>query len=96
MASLVAKESTPIEKISSKPPLLQTSYHSPNSPLVVDAKKNILAKWRQMRIVKQRKDARLNLDSIKNTAGFNDNMEAMRDFEKLIGCKSLSHPTIRH
>ncbi|OIW16332.1 hypothetical protein TanjilG_19048 [Lupinus angustifolius] len=80
---LEGKESTQIEKCSSKTTFLNTIFHY---GFMDDAKKNILSNWKQMMRAKKREKARLNLDLIKNTAGFNDNMEAMRDFEKLVGC----------
>ncbi|CAL0307419.1 unnamed protein product [Lupinus luteus] len=86
--TLKGKESTSLEKFSSKPPFFQTINHSSNSRVVDDTKKNVLSNWKQIKRMKEREDARNNLDLMKNTAGFNDNMEAMRDFEKLVRCKS--------
>ena len=52
--------------------------------LLHDWRKIIIDRERQ----KQREAARLALEQVKNTCGFQDNMDSMRDFEKLVGCSS--------
>jgi len=55
--------------------------------------KNTLSNWRQIKDQgrqHEREEARLKLEKIQNTACFNDNMDAMNDFYKLIGCSNGS------
>jgi len=58
--------------------------------------KMTLSHWKELRIplkIKhERQIARLQLEQIQNTAGFNDDMNAMHDFQKLVGC-SMTYPT---
>jgi hypothetical protein len=48
--------------------------------------------WKKVKIQHERQMARLQLEQIKNTAGFNDNMDAMYEFYKLLGY-SVTYPT---
>ena len=77
---------------SAKTPLFETNYELPTSTMHDNTIKITLSNWKQIKIEKQREAARLQLEQIKNTANLDDNMEAMRDFEKLIGC-FMSYPT---
>ncbi|KAK7300121.1 hypothetical protein RJT34_10956 [Clitoria ternatea] len=64
--------------------------------------KKTLYGWKQLEIEKQvqqrveienqRKKARLQLEQMKNTTGFQDNFEALRDFYNLIGSNSTKGP----
>lgn len=61
--------------------------------------KNTLSNWRQLKSQSrqdQREEARLKLEKIQNTACFNDNMDAMNDFHKLIGCSEESILCYQH
>jgi hypothetical protein len=57
-------------------------------------KKMVIPNWRQINIEKKN-FARQQLDQIGDTAGFEDNMEATREFEKIIGCPNKSYATYR-
>jgi len=58
--------------------------------------KMTLSHWKELRIplkIKhERQIARLELEQIQNTAGFNDDMNAMHEFQKLVGC-TMTYPT---
>ncbi|CAL0328055.1 unnamed protein product [Lupinus luteus] len=74
--------------------LEECSFQAPSSEIINrpppycsdldETKKKVLLNWKQMKITKKREEALLKLDFIKNTAGFNDNMDSMRDFQNLI------------
>lgn len=67
-----------------------TPYKKPVDPFIDDPKvKKILSNWRQVKSQvrpDEREVARFKLEGIQNTARFSDNMDAMHDFHKLIGC----------
>ncbi|OIW02865.1 hypothetical protein TanjilG_29641 [Lupinus angustifolius] len=89
-------KSTLLGECSFKPSSSKIGYHPPPPPCFnPDDTKKVLSNWKQMRISKQRREAKVKLDLIKNTTGFTDNMDSMRDFEKLIGCKFVSHTISR-
>jgi hypothetical protein len=77
-------------------PFEETRYRSTN--FIDDQEVKItLSSWKDMRkrrkiIDQEREIARLKIEQIKNTAGFNDNMDAMRDFHKFIGVP-MNYPT---
>jgi len=53
--------------------------------------KNTLSNWRQIKDQgrhQEREEARLKLEKIQNTACFNDSIDAMSDFHKLIECSN--------
>jgi hypothetical protein len=62
-----------------------------HTPLTHESKTK-KAIW-QINTKKQRKAARQQLDQICDTTGFEDNMEATREFEKIIGCPNNSYVT---
>ena len=68
-----------------------------HTPIIDETeKKKGISIWRQRNIQKQREAARQKLDQIRDTAGFEDNMDAMREFEKLIACPIKSYVTSQH
>jgi len=70
--------------------LEQTPYKKPVDPFIDDPKvKKTLSNWRQVKSQvrpDEREVARFKLEGIQNTGRFSDNMDAMQDFHKLIGC----------
>lgn len=50
--------------------------------------------WKKVKIQHERQMARLQLEQIKNTVGFNDNMDAMYEFYNLLGY-SVTYPTYK-
>ncbi|KAJ1389592.1 hypothetical protein SESBI_38210 [Sesbania bispinosa] len=84
-------------RVSDEIPSSETSDHK-LSPTIAIGKDdnstitNVLSNWRQMKTQRRREAARLKLEQIKNTAAFEDNMDAMHDFHKLTGCL-MSYPT---
>jgi len=57
-----------------------------------EVKRTLSDNWNEEKIQHERKMARLQLEQIKNTAGFNDNMDAMYEFYNLLGY-SVTYPT---
>ncbi|WJX45053.1 hypothetical protein P8452_31964 [Trifolium repens] len=90
------EESTRVHHDLHETPFEETRYRSTN--FIDDQEVKItLSSWKDMRkrrkiIDREREIARLKIEQIKNTAGFNDNMDAMRDFHKLIGVP-MNYPT---
>ncbi|KAK7304780.1 hypothetical protein VNO77_42667 [Canavalia gladiata] len=90
---------------------LKTSHQRLPHPILDDnAVKKILSSWKQLKIEKQRevgkiqqnheikkrrKEARLQLELMENTAGLEDNMEATKDFHNIIGCSQFYPSFIR-
>ncbi|CAL0317484.1 unnamed protein product [Lupinus luteus] len=85
----VSKKTLP-EECSFKGPSSKSVNHPPPPCSNTCDTKKVLSNWKQMKLSKKRKEALVNLDLIKNTAGFNDNMDSTRDFQNLIGCKYVS------
>ncbi|OWM69697.1 hypothetical protein CDL15_Pgr025546 [Punica granatum] len=50
--------------------------------------KSTCANWRRLKLQRQRDKARRKIESMTCTAGFQDNLDTMREFEKLTGIKS--------
>ncbi|OWM69694.1 hypothetical protein CDL15_Pgr025543 [Punica granatum] len=50
--------------------------------------KSTCANWRTLKLQRQREEARRKIESMTCTAGFQDNLDSMREFEKLMGIKS--------
>jgi hypothetical protein len=80
-------------------PFEETRYQKLGSTNFIDDQevKITLSSWKDMRkrrkiIDQEREIARLKIEQIKNTAGFNDNMDAMRDYHKLTG-QPMNYPT---
>ena len=70
--------------------LEQTTYKKRVDHFIDDPEvKKTLSNWRRVKSqvrLDEREMARIKLERIQNTACFNDNMDAMYDFHKLIGC----------
>ncbi|AES60372.1 hypothetical protein MtrunA17_Chr1g0168331 [Medicago truncatula] len=70
----------------------QTPYKKLVGPFVDDVEvKKTLSNWRQMKgqvRQDQREAAQLKLEKIQNTACFNESIDVMFDFHKLIGCSN--------
>jgi len=68
----------------------QTPYKQLAGPFIDDLEvKKTLSNWRQMKgqgRQDQREAARRELEKIQNTACFNESIDVMYDFHKLIGC----------
>ncbi|KAK7320402.1 hypothetical protein VNO77_29834 [Canavalia gladiata] len=54
--------------------------------LKIERKRWMQLQEHNLEIKKQREEARIQLDQIKNTTGFEDNMDATMDFLKIIEC----------
>jgi hypothetical protein len=93
------EESTRVHHDLHETPFEETCYQKLGSTNFIDDQevKITLSSWKDMRkrrkiIDHEREIARLKIEQIKNTAGFNDNMDAMRDFHKFIGVP-MNYPT---
>lgn len=73
--------------------LEKTNYKKPVDTFIDHHEvKKILANWKQMKnIQSEREAARLKLEQIQNTARFNDNIDSMYDFHKLIGVSFICY-----
>ncbi|CAL0299198.1 unnamed protein product [Lupinus luteus] len=69
-------------------------YHPPSPSSNSDDTKKSFVKLEANEDIKKR-EALVKLDLIKNTATFNDNMDSMREFQNLNGCKSVSYTMSR-
>jgi hypothetical protein len=78
-------------------PFEETCYKKLDSNFIDNQEvKMALSNWKEMRkqfkIDEERRIARFQLEQIKNTAGFNDNMDAMRGFHNLAR-SPMDYPT---